>query len=213
MSVVRSRTSSRRYPPALPLGILCALLAATLVSGVAAAGPAPQADPLPTANVRPMLDVALVCVGDVIDVGIHAEKVIALEGFRYRLEFDPTQLEAVDANPDQPGWQIAPGGLLEDRTSYLSNVSVDQVTGVITHTYSIVSGLPVYGTGSIARIAFRAKRSGSAIISFDPTFANALVARVPGEPKGEQPANWNSGEIYASDCLRVYLPVVLKEAH
>ena len=212
MSVVRSRIIPSRYTSALRVGVLWTLLAATL-SVAAAAGSSPLADPLPTANVRPMSDVAPVCVGDIVDVDIHAEKVIALEGFRYRLEFDPGQLEAVDANLGQPGWQIRPGSLLKDRTSYLSNASVDQVSGVITHTYSIISGLPVYGTGSIARLPFRVKRAGTTSLEFDSTFPNTLVARVPGEPKGEQPANWLSGQLVALNCQRVYVPVLLKEAH
>ncbi len=120
---------------------------------------------------------AEVGVGETVTVDIVVEQVADLFGVEVHLTFDPSVVEAVDADPGMAGVQVGLGPFLD--VGFVAVNEVNQGTGHIDFAYSAMppSG-PVSGSGVLATITFRGLAPGVSPL----TFAQVILANFDANP-------------------------------
>jgi LysM repeat protein len=108
-------------------------------------------------------------VGQTATVEIKVDTVTNLYGVDIRLTFDTAKLEAQDADGNSAnGVQIEPGDFLNPAEGFLAQNVADNATGQVQYVFALMApATPKSGTGVLARISFRAKAQGNAVISLD----------------------------------------------
>lgn len=92
-------------------------------------------------------------------VQVRVDNVVDLAGVDVEIRFDPNVLQVDDADPNQSGVQIQPGGFLSP--DFIAVNSADNITGVIKYiAVQLAPTPPVTGSGAIALINFRAVNTG-----------------------------------------------------
>ena len=103
--------------------------------------------------------------GESVTLQIVVADVQGLYGLDVRLDFDPAQVEVLDADPEKEGVQIQPGDFLFP--DFVARNQADNQAGTIW--FAITQLNPheaVSGTGAVASITFRGKAAGTSSLSF-----------------------------------------------
>ncbi|MFN8473141.1 MAG: LysM peptidoglycan-binding domain-containing protein [Anaerolineae bacterium] len=143
-------------------------------SGVqsASAAPAQQATAQPAASGATLTlsaDKPTANKGDQVKVQVLVNNVKDLFGADVRLQFDPSRLEVVDANPGVPGTQIEVGKFLDPSNGkgFVAQNSADNGAGRISYAVTLLSpAQPAQGSGPLAIITFNAKETGPVNVGF-----------------------------------------------
>jgi hypothetical protein len=116
-------------------------------------------------------------VGSVVTVEVRVENVSNLYGADVQLQFNPSVVEVVDANPN-PGIQIYPGPFPDVVSQgFVAANSADNGTGDVRYAGTLLRpATPVSGSGVLARIVFRGLAAGVSPIHF----ANAALSDPDG---------------------------------
>jgi hypothetical protein len=146
----------------LVLGMAWLVLAGLGSMGAAARGPLSTAD---VALVGPRPSDTAVDVGETTTIQLVVQDIGNLYGADVRLLFDPRYLEVVDADPANPGVQIAllPSFLSPDWV--LRNVADNQDGSIWYAVTQVKPTRPVTGTGALADISFRGLVAGTSPIT------------------------------------------------
>jgi hypothetical protein len=105
-------------------------------------------------------------VGQETGVDILIEDAPIIYGADVQISFDPKILEVVDADEKQTGIQIDSGKFIDEKMSFFLLHDIDNRKGSIDYALTLLNPAPpVEGDGQLARITFRAKATGSTIIS------------------------------------------------
>ena len=122
---------------------------------------------------------SVVAPGGAVTVEIQIRDVVDLYGVDLHLAFDPTQLEAQDADGNSAnGVQIASGEFLDITQGFLGMNAVNNTTGQVRYVFALMSPAPAAsGSGVLARITFRASSPGSSTLDF----VNVLLANERAE--------------------------------
>jgi len=131
-----------------------------------------------------------VALNQTATVELKVDTVTNLYGVDIRLTFDAAKLEAQDAdgNPAN-GVNIASGDFLNPAQGFLAQNTVDNTTGQVQYVFALMAPAPaVSGTGVVARITFRAKAAGNALI----TFTAVTLSNDQAQPIA---ATWMNGSI------------------
>lgn len=147
---------------------------------------------------------ATVTSGERITVAVSLDGVQGLYGADIRLRFDPALLQAVDADPGQPGVQLQHGDLLDARQAYVLRDTVDNEQGSVHYAVSLQRpASPVSGNGALFSIAFRTRGSGAAPLDV----AHATLASADALPI---PLTVSGGWVSVRSGGAVYLPLILR---
>jgi len=139
---------------------LAALLVAALLpaSGVLANGTIVLVNP-PSQSVN---------VNGTTTVEIKVDTVSNLYGVDVRLTFDAAKLEAQDANASLTGVQVEQGTFLNPAQGFMAQNVADNTTGQVQYAFVLLTPAPaVSGSGVIAKITFKAKAAGNALITLN----------------------------------------------
>jgi len=121
-------------------------------------------------------------LNQMVSVEVKVDTVTSLYGVDIRLTFDATKLEAQDADGNAAnGVQIAPGSFLNAAQGFLAQNSADNTTGQVQYVFALMApATAVSGTGVLARITFRAKASGNAMVTLNSvTLSNDQAQPIP----------------------------------
>jgi len=123
--------------------------------------------------------------GGTLTLDVRVQGAVDLYGVDLCLSFDPTLLRVEDADPDDPGVQIADGGLFNAFYLFTRNLVVNE-TGSISYTAALMNPAPaVSEDGVVARITFRALGGGSGGIVFTRALlANQQAQQIPATVSG-----------------------------
>ncbi|MBC7234663.1 MAG: hypothetical protein H5T69_02390 [Chloroflexi bacterium] len=195
--------------------VLAALAIAWLAAGVPAwAEPDPQIH-VHTAKPAVYLDPASknVPVGFETMVTVRVDNVSKLLGVNYRLNFDPSVLQVVDADPLLPGTQIYPAEIFQGMTTSTAANSVDNTAGTIEYGVLLLTlspgDQPVTGSGALGRIKFRVVGYGSSPVQFaDIDEWTKLIVEWPGGIPQPAPATWTDGVLTGVSGYKLRLPLV-----
>jgi LysM repeat protein len=101
-------------------------------------------------------------------VEIKVDTVTSLYGVDVRLTFDAAKLEAQDANASLTGVQIEQGSFMNPAQGFMAQNVADNTTGQVQYAFVMLTPAPaVSGTGVLAKITFKAKASGNALITLN----------------------------------------------
>jgi LysM repeat protein len=117
-----------------------------------------------------------------VSVEVKVDTVTNLYGVDIRLTFDATKLEAQDADGNAAnGVQIAPGSFLNAAQGFLAQNSADNTTGQVQYVFALMApATAVSGSGVLARITFRAKATGNAMVTLNSvTLSNDQAQPIP----------------------------------
>lgn len=188
--------------------LLLALFVSSTVAVAGAAGPGiTRPDPVV---------VSTVAVGQTFVVNIYLQDVTDAYGADVRMCFDPTILEAQDADSFAPGIQIQPlnsfmnpGFVIKREASNAPDAARAecQSAGFVWYAFTQLNpAQPVTGSGPLAAVTFKALKAGVSPL----TIAYQKLANRDG---GEVPTGKQDGSVKvggASAKQRVLLPVALR---
>lgn len=101
-------------------------------------------------------------------VEIKVDGVTDLYGVDVRLTFDAAKLEAQDANATLAGVQIEQGDFLNPAQGFMAQNVADNTTGQVQYAFVMLTPAPaVSGTGVLAKITFKAKAAGNALVTLN----------------------------------------------
>jgi len=107
-------------------------------------------------------------VNSTITVEVKVDTVTNLYGIDVRLTFDAAKLEAQDANTSLGGVQIEQGTFLNPAQGFMAQNVADNTTGQVQYAFVLLSPAPaVSGSGVLAKITFKAKAAGNALITLN----------------------------------------------
>lgn len=157
---------------------------------------------------------AQVDVGGTVTVAVQIENVSSMYGADVRLDFDEEYLSVADANPSQPGIQVAHGDFLAP--DFVIRNTVDPDEGTIWYAIVQRNDLhpdPVNGSGVLARIAFHGDSETAGASSVDFTY-HKLTQKEGGTTI---PSTAQGGEIVvgagAAQIPLAYLPLLLHRGY
>lgn len=147
-----------------------------------------------TALIKLLPNEATISVGQTIEVVVQVEAITNLYGVELVVAFDPNLLEVVDADPNRPGAQIAPGDFLSGGLESANTTIEGNIEYIMQQ---VAPNPPVNGNGVLARMTFRGKGSGAANIKIDDLYLsdqngngiggsiqNAQITVQPGSVEG-----------------------------
>jgi LysM repeat protein len=101
-------------------------------------------------------------------VEIKVDTVTNLYGVDVRLTFDAAKLEVQDADASLAGVQIERGTFLNPAQGFMAQNVADNTTGQVQYAFVLLTPAPaVSGTGVLAKITFKAKAAGNALITLN----------------------------------------------
>jgi hypothetical protein len=106
-----------------------------------------------------------IAVGDEITVTVRISDVVGLFGIQFTLNFSPSNLQVIDADPIKAGVQIATADCPEAQVK-VSNI-VSNTAGTIEYAVSQLGGTPpVDGNCAVAHIQFKTVEAASVPVRF-----------------------------------------------
>jgi hypothetical protein len=106
-----------------------------------------------------------ITVGDEITVTVRISDVVGLFGIQFTLNFSPSNLQVIDADPIKAGVQIATADCPEAQVK-VSNI-VSNTAGTIEYAVSQLGGTPpVDGNCAVAHIQFKTVEAASVPVRF-----------------------------------------------
>ena len=126
--------------------------------------------PLPTAFAQATIVLVdppsqSVDVNQTVTVSVKVDTVTNLYGVDIRLSFDAAKLEVQDANTTMAGVQVEQGSFLDPSQGFVAENSADNTAGAVRYVFTLTAPAPAAsGTGVLARITFKAKAAGTAVI-------------------------------------------------
>jgi hypothetical protein len=149
-----------------------ALTLALTLSGLLASGAAGQ----PQATVKLVPSTAKIDHGQTVVVVLRVEGVQNLYGAQADLHFDPSRLNAQDADPEAEGIQSALGSFLSP--DFVVVNEVDNKAGTLRLAFTqMAPNPPVGGNGDLATVTFEGISSGEATL----TLEEVILADVDGQ--------------------------------
>jgi hypothetical protein len=154
------RRPGRRLTASLPLLLALLLVASVGLNGAAPGRAAVIAD---AGGAQAMAPVSLeflpsparVKMGETITLDVWTRDVQAMAGVELHLQFDPTRLQVVDADPGTPGIQVTVGSFLAQPLQIQLNAA-DNISGTVSLAYYRATQPWGTGSGILASITFRA---------------------------------------------------------
>jgi len=107
--------------------------------------------------------ISTLSISDTVTVEVRLEQVTDTRSIQLELNFDPTEVEVVDADGGRAGIQIEPGSCPQSDIVLINEA--DNSTGVIRYLASSTFS-SCYGDGVVAKITFRALKGGMSPVSF-----------------------------------------------
>ena len=111
-----------------------------------------------------------------------------LQGFAFKLRFNPAIVQVVDADPGQDGTQIKLGSAFSGGQNFIAVNTVDQNTGLIDFAAVMIGGQSVNGEAVLAQIEWTPRQSGNSALRLE----NVELATSGG---ASQPAQTQNGTI------------------
>jgi hypothetical protein len=145
-----------------------------------------------------------ITVGDEITVTVRISDVVGLFGIQFTLNFSPSNLQVIDANPIKAGVQNATADCPEAQVN-LSNI-VSNTAGTIEYAVSQLGGTPpVDGNCAVAHIQFKTVEAASVPVRFaEWLLADDDFTEIPADAVDLLLEVKESG-------YDVYLPMVIKQ--
>ena len=110
-------------------------------------------------------------VGQTITLEVRAGGVVNLYGGEFVIQYDPTALEVLDADPNAEGIQISAGEVFGGRDGFVALNAVNDAEGRIYFAATLLEpAAPMQGNATLARFTVRALRPGPAILRFSPAY-------------------------------------------
>ncbi len=101
-------------------------------------------------------------------VEIKVDTVTNLYGVDVRLTFDAAKLEVQDANASLTGVQVEQGTFLNPAQGFMAQNVADNTTGQVQYAFVLLApATAVSGSGVLAKITFKAKAAGNALITLN----------------------------------------------
>ncbi|MEE4356318.1 MAG: cohesin domain-containing protein [Desulfococcaceae bacterium] len=107
-------------------------------------------------------------IGETLSVDVNIKDAPLFYGADIRLKFDPEYLELLDGDEKKSGLQISPGQFPDPSKSFFLQNQADSKSGTVSYAMSLLNPAPsAEGTGTLAAIAFRAKKAGETDIRIE----------------------------------------------
>lgn len=138
-------------------------------SGPAVLTPTPSMTPTPS----PVPGTMVIISPAAREVGLHGVttsavrvvEVTGLYGVEVHLEFDPSIVQVVDADPERAGVQVAPGRALASRDHFVARNRADNEAGTIVFAASLLNPTrPIDGSGDLVSITWRGASPGASAV-------------------------------------------------
>ena len=170
-----------------------------LISGCQVSPPSPElpsqnGQPTPTmqveiqskAVIKIQPETSVVKVGDAVAIDILVEDVSDLMGVELELQFNPTVLQAQDADPDEDGIQLQSGQFLAP--DFQVKNTIDNSAGLAQYIVTQTAPTePARGNGIIASISFEAIAPGVSELTLtktnlaSPDGERIITTPIPGQ--------------------------------
>lgn len=149
----------------------------------------PAADPT-TPKIVLEFTPSTMAVGKEVKLAVKIQDVVGLYGAEVHLSYDPQLLEVIDANPNEPGTQIADGTIWDGidpekkyRTQTVNEVAVDangaQIGKILYASSLMTTEQSFSGTGVLAEVTFKVKGpQGTAGTPVGVNFDSALETKL-----------------------------------
>lgn len=137
------------------------------------ATPTPTSTPTPTATPTPIAGAALRLAPSPLLLRLDQSGVTAVEAVNmtnlyaveFQLTYDPTLVEVVDADPSQPGTQVAAGSVFVGHPFFI--IQNEASNGLINFSATLQApAAPFVGTGSLVEITWHSLSTGQSILAF-----------------------------------------------
>lgn len=205
------RKEERRTPPKrlghcrrAALGLLSLIGALALLGGPVMA----QVTPLADTKVRMEPDSPTFV--RVIGVTVRAQYVFDMTGYEFTIRFDPQRLQVVDEDPLTSSIDIGAGKIFTGKQTY-AFTQVNNETGVLTYSVTALRD-SVSGSGSLARIRFRALTEGASELTFDVSKCELTRRRTDQDPNPKLEADWFGATVTAVSGYELALPLTMARA-
>ncbi|WP_164985297.1 phosphodiester glycosidase family protein [Ammoniphilus sp. CFH 90114] len=121
----------------------------------------------------------IVMENDQFELAIQLKNMKDVYGASIKLEYDPSQLQVVDADPDTEGIQIIPGDILGE-----AQIQNDTNQGIIKYTVTKVREVPgTDGEGILAKVPFKVLRgTGGQTVQVRPLAAEMVLVNSQNQP-------------------------------
>lgn len=117
--------------------------------------------------VKPDPDYREIGLGSTATIAIAAYDFTDLFGVQLKLNFDPSKLQVIDADPVVSGIQVALGDILSGLNWYILENTVDNTAGEITVIASLTGVATGYnGSGALINITFMGAATGTSGLGF-----------------------------------------------
>ena len=131
-------------------------------------------------------------------IAIRVDNAADVYGVELHLRFDPALVEVVDAQPGQPGTQIAAGDWLAQGFAAVNKA--DNTAGTIDYAVTLINPAPALsGGGAVAVITFKGKAAGTSPL----TVQKAIIASRQGKEIASQ---WQNGAITVAGAAGATAP-------
>jgi len=97
-----------------------------------------------------------------------------LQGFAFKLRFDPNIVQVIDADPDQDGTQISLSGDFRSKQHFIAVNQVDQISGLIDFAAVMIGEANVNGKSVLAQINWMPRQSGRADLTLEHLVGQAV---------------------------------------
>lgn len=105
-----------------------------------------------------------------------------LFAYDLQLSFDPNVIQLLDADPDAPGTQVQPAGLLDAGSGFTIVNKVDNKTGLLSYAMTLLAPAdPVSGDGSLVELQVRPVSLGQSPLSLSVILASNDGLELPVE--------------------------------
>ncbi len=207
-------SKAARLARTIAFGIL-PLLIVLAVAGAPVAAASPHLGGLqskPAITLDPSVNNA--AVGSEFELVVRIDNVVRLLGAQYRITFDATQLQVMDADPATDGVQIG-GAEIFDSPPFTAVNAADNGAGTIEYSVTWVKptpdSRPPSGSGVLGRITLRVVGEGSSTVQFtDVDDWTEIYVEWPGGSPGKISATWAPATVHSVPGFQLFLPLVCK---
>ena len=110
-------------------------------------------------------------VGQTTTLEVRASSMVNLYGGEFVIQYDPTALEVLDADPNAEGIQIVAGEVFGGTDAFVALNAVNDAEGRIHFAATLLEpAAPIQGSATLARFTVRALRPGPAMLRFGPAY-------------------------------------------
>jgi hypothetical protein len=121
-------------------------------------------------------------VGDVFALDVVIEGARDLYGMQFDLLFDPMMLEVLDEDLEAPGVQIQPGTFPSPSQKFKAENFVNNATGEIRYSFTLVDEQALNGNGLVARMRLRGMMPGRTDVRFvDLKLSDPMAIMLPAK--------------------------------